>query len=385
MPNTKWAWTPKALKFFLEACDNHEVHLVRGKKNTSKKGLLPTILAFMALAMVLFLILTRMGTRSLYETTPWKKCDVTSRTLQHENKAVVCVIVRDEVPYVEEWVDYNLQVLNFSAIFIYDNSDDDKIKQWAERIMDPRVVVVDHPGRKAQPRAFQACTKRAKSQGFDFAFFADTDEYLALFSEKHHDVMDFVADYFSKTAFCQQGKCQPTGAVCMNWRILGTNGEDSYTPVPLSKRFQLRVIDDYRMNFNMKCIARLDALNIETVFTDPHNLPLKKGWRKINTKYETLPSSHSVPVHNIAAIYHYYFKSKAEYLRKRLRGGGTLGPVESLINEAMRGIDHFGKPLPVGIVRDDFVWKALTCHVPKYQENKSKFSKNYFGFMSNFD
>jgi hypothetical protein len=47
MPNTKWAWTPEALKFFLEACDNHQVHLVRGKKGITKKGLFPTIRTLM--------------------------------------------------------------------------------------------------------------------------------------------------------------------------------------------------------------------------------------------------------------------------------------------------------------------------------------------------
>jgi hypothetical protein len=48
MHNTKWAWTPEAQKFFLEACDNNQVHLVRGKKGITKKGLFPTIHTLMA-------------------------------------------------------------------------------------------------------------------------------------------------------------------------------------------------------------------------------------------------------------------------------------------------------------------------------------------------
>jgi hypothetical protein len=326
-----------------------------------------TLQVIMIVSLVTIIFVTIFIGNRRINATPSKACNLTSPGHRYQSKAAICVIVRDEARYIEEWVDYNLHVLKFSAIFIYDNSDDCETKQWVERQNNSKLFVTSIRGRQAQPTAFQACAKSVRREGYSFAFFADADEYLALFSEKHRDIMDFAYEYLSDPGKSSLWS-QRIGAVCMNWRIFGTSGQVDYTPMPLSKRFQLRMTDNYLRNKWTKCFARVDALDIESTFSCPHNIPLKKGWRKINTNRETLTLSQSVPVHNIAAIYHYYFKSTAEYLRKRMRGGGTLGPVDALINDAMQGIDYNNKPLPVGSVKDDFVWRQLTCHVKNYRQ-----------------
>jgi hypothetical protein len=284
------------------------------------------------------------------------------------------VIVRDEARYIDEWVDYNLQVLKFSAIFIYDNSDDTQIKEWAKRQNNTGVFVTDIRGSLAQPMAFKACANRAKREGYDFAFFADTDEYLALFLKKHRDITDFANEYLTDpvgNSSLRDKKSHPIGSVCMNWRILGTSGHLDYTPVPLSKRFQLRVPDTYGRNKWIKCFTRLDAVDTSADFHCPHNIPLKKGWKRVNTNRETFCCNGRFKDRkhfNIAAIYHYYFKSNAEYIRKRKRGGGTFGASNDSIKMAEQGFDINATPLPVGEVKDDFIWKQLTYHVEKYTQ-----------------
>lgn len=50
---------------------------------------------------------------------------------QHVNEsAVLCTIAVNEEAYLDEWVDYYYG-LGFSAIFLYDNSIDHDLRQWA--------------------------------------------------------------------------------------------------------------------------------------------------------------------------------------------------------------------------------------------------------------
>lgn len=51
---------------------------------------------------------------------------------------------------------------------------------------------------------------------------------------------------------------------------------------------------------------------------------------------------------------------------KRVRGGGTLGSFGSLIDEATKGLNIMGDPIPFGTIPDDHVWRILKRSCPTY-------------------
>ena len=69
----------------------------------------------------------------------------------------------------------------------------------------------------------------------------------------------------------------------------------------------------------------------------------------------------------MAAIYHFFCKSKDEFIHRRRRGNAFLGPNVHL-DAALAGIDQYGRQLPHGTVKDDLALKTLTRLVPFYNE-----------------
>ena len=70
----------------------------------------------------------------------------------------------------------------------------------------------------------------------------------------------------------------------------------------------------------------------------------------------------------VAAVYHYYFKSKEEFIAKRLRGNVFFGEgvVQRNLEQARNGLDVYGNPIPIGDIWDDSAWKAVKKLVPEY-------------------
>lgn len=203
--------------------------------------------------------------------------------------ALVC-IAKNEDPYIQEWVDYNLK-LGFDNIFIYMND-------WRTDIDNPKVTKIIMDGINQQRNAYSDWLKTNR-QHFDFAAFFDVDEFLVL--KKHKTVQEFVSDYTNNIG------------IGINWYMFGNNGHTEVVDGEYSqiKRFTKR---GKYMNQHVKTI-----LNCNTSYRmDIHN-PVGGMITSTNGEQFNGPFNNNTN-DDIAQINHYYCKTKEEFINKCNRG-----------------------------------------------------------------
>ena len=368
--------------------------------------------------------------------TSWLKFSSSSVISKHEKSSVViCTIAIHELPYLTEWAEYNLHVLNVAKLYVYDNANTPELSNWnvdsvsigregesgqngtltSNSDNNNRISIIHYPGRKQQGPAYKDCARRALSEGYEYAFFTDVDEFLVLY--QHKSITELAMDYLGKgdddvrmdveidadekiiggrheqidkggeikggrneqqdTTLPElktvRNETRIVGSLGMNFRVLGNNCDIEYKALPVSKRFQYRVESAYPMNMFIKSLVKLKWLDLDVDFTDPHFYKLKRDGNgkeavKIDTNRQVRGGSiHHTRLYDVAAVHHFLFKSLNEYIKKRERGGGTTGASISLIEKAKKGNDNHDKPIPGGSVFDDEVWKRLVEKVPSYR------------------
>ena len=261
-------------------------------------------------------------------------------TIYTNNKAVVCNIQKKEDAYIDEWVDYHLAI-GFEMIYIYDNTDNNDLRNWGNKRFLDGVRVKHFPGIKKQVLADSACAKRAEKDGATWAAFFDIDEFLLL--KKNENINEFLVEYgLSK------------GAIGINWLTVGTSNKTKYEPKPVTLRFQYTV-PQWRGNIHIKSIARVKEIK---TFQSPHYaIFIDKTTKTIDTNGYTIngPFNRNMTT-DIAVLYHYRYKSKEEFIARKSDDSRSFGN---------KKLARYG-PLPVGDTFDDSVWQVLKSRVPRY-------------------
>jgi Glycosyl transferase family 2 len=268
---------------------------------------------------------------------------------------VSCSIMTLAAKYIDEWADYYLG-LGFAYLYIYDNTDDFELEEWGRKrqeVGQNNIQVIHYPGPSPQFEAYHECAEMAIEQQHTWVFFQDFDEFLVLLKDDLH-----IADFANKYA--------ETGSVGIPWQIFGSSGQEVYEHIPVTKRFQYRVENNYPTAEYIKLIIRLDDLEMGVKFDSPHTFQLKEGKSQKMLSGQQFWGPTMNDPRDVAVINHYYFKSYEEYITKHARGSSVYGQVDEMLNQAIAHIGLDGLPIPNGTIFDDTAWKALKRMVPKY-------------------
>ena len=149
------------------------------------------------------------------------------------SNVAMCVIIKNETLYIDEWVDFHI-ALGFSPIYIYDNSVafdlkymplTNSIYSWYDTREDIHeyIKLMHYPVAGVQSKAYSRCVKKDAANS-TYAALTDVDEFLVL--ETFDNVIDFM-DYYCK---------EDCGELSINWKMMGTSGEQHYSPLPVTKR-----------------------------------------------------------------------------------------------------------------------------------------------------
>lgn len=267
----------------------------------------------------------------------------------------ICLIVRNETIYMDEWADFHIS-LGFSPIFIYDNSlaPDMELESWNERRKDiqQHVKIIHMPIAPVQGYAYEQCISQDAKES-TFAAMIDVDEFVVL--RKHGNIVDFMEEH------CDL-EC---GQISLNWQTMGTSNETRYRPLPVTRR-NVHVHTYRPLTEVVKVIVRPSYVKTNPIEWS-HSVALKRGhWVDTNRKViqrPRVPYQYAGPM-DVAAIYHYRFKSEEEFRTKSCVRGDSL---------KKRGIipkcDHINRPQNYprnGNGFDDSAWKQLKLMVPKY-------------------
>ena len=124
-------------------------------------------------------------------------------------------IMKNEAPYLQEWLDYHL-LAGVNHFYIYDNQDDDEQKKILQPYIDAGLVTyIFYPGKQKQCEAFNDAVKKYKFFCRYMAFI-DGDEFI--FPKDNRSIVEVVDELIAdKPMF---------GGLAMNMLTFGSNYQD---------------------------------------------------------------------------------------------------------------------------------------------------------------
>lgn len=240
----------------------------------------------------------------------------------------VCAIVKDERPYLIEWVSY-YRLLGFDRLLLYSNDCTDGTDQLLDAM--EKAGFVEHrrwpsrTGQIPQNSAYEDAVWRCVTR---WILFVDADEFLRLTEDR--DVHQFLARF-----------PEDVSAVAMSWRVFGSGGLKRFEPAPVIERFTRAAPADHPSNRHVKSMAV--ATHVAAV--GPHGVTLSQGrYVAPNGKDIVLERNAFLrpPRLRVAQINHYVVKSRAEFEAKRRRGNAAVPP-DQITDAVLRDDAFFAK------------------------------------------
>lgn len=226
-------------------------------------------------------------------------------------KLSIVSIVKDEAPYLEEWLEYHL-LQGVSHFHIYDHGSTDSTRKILDNYSE---YVTWWPWQFAQlptvnpQRAAYANALMAHGNSEDYFAFLDCDEFIIVKSELYP--LDMILDS------CVEGT--DTAVIIANWRLFGTSGHVEKPDGLVIENFTHRQ-EDFNQHVKCFCIPS----RVERPGNDAHTFIPKKGYTVRNSRRMIMeqntpfhPVGDEIPAIEIA---HFHTKSKEEYRARLARG-----------------------------------------------------------------
>lgn len=227
-------------------------------------------------------------------------------------KSTICVIVKNEGPYLLEWIAHH-SALGFDNIMIYDNNSTDGSDVILQRLDRAGVISYRHwPLGKAESPQITAYKNALPRMITDWVLFLDADEFLVL--HKHKTVNEFLATFDNRPEVTTIG---------VNWRIFGDSHLATYDGRLIRERLEWASEKDFGPNIHIKSFSRLNALgslvNMHMCETTgqkvlPSGEPFEVPSWGLSSKVEF----------EVAQVNHYYAKTYEEYQTKKARGSSDM-------------------------------------------------------------
>lgn len=223
---------------------------------------------------------------------------------------IIAMICKNESAYIEEFVEYHLN-LGFDKIIIGDNNDIDGERYEGllnEYINNDRVRIINLRGLQAQQKVFYNSIKNHIK--YEWCAFIDTDEFITFANGSgFNNIKDFLHSRPEIKAYK------------LNWKLYGDNEqivkkEGKVTErfkSPLDKRFRFRYA--FPENYHTKSILHWDC-NVH--FTNnPHTVLDLTYYTPMGVMKDGSPFNPDME-YGCCYIRHYYTKSLEEWINNKL-------------------------------------------------------------------
>jgi hypothetical protein len=228
----------------------------------------------------------------------------------------IVAIVKNETPYIAEWIEYH-RLVGVQKFFIYDNESTDNLKDFLEPYITAGIVEYTFfPGKRQQVIAYNDALQRYKYTSFWIAFI-DIDEFLVPVQDE--SISGFLRDF------------KDVPGIEINQVLYGSSGHRTKTDGLVLERFKDRAPFDLIENRGVKSIV-----NPRHVFfmATAHVAEYFDGERSVDTnKNRNLKASLDRPaLHDKLRINHYACKSLEEFT-SRINLGRASSPGKLLVSE----------------------------------------------------
>ncbi|WP_431297651.1 glycosyltransferase family 2 protein [Tabrizicola sp. BL-A-41-H6] len=240
--------------------------------------------------------------------------------------------MKDEGPYVVEWVAHHLSV-GFTDVMVYTNDCSDGTDAMLKRL-EAMDIGVHHrenvipPGLKPHPSMLKLAVQEELIRESDWLLVLDADEFLCI-NHPSHTLDGMVADLTTMQA----------SAMVLTWRIFGSSGVRDWSRAPITEQFTRAAPEFWNKGWGTKTLLKFDpkylrlgmhrpiikAHHKETDYPDSvlwvngSGRPLEdwfkfRGWRSIRRTVG----------YDWAQINHYAIKSMDAYSLRKFRGNANL-------------------------------------------------------------
>lgn len=216
----------------------------------------------------------------------------------------IVAIMKNEAPYVKEWLDYHLNA-GVDIVYLYDNDSTDNLEEMVSPyVQQGRVVYHKFPGAVPQLRCYHEALQKYRFL-CKYLAFIDADEFI--YPTDNGSIKDFTENYFKDK--------EDVGGILISWFLFGSNGEEKadYSKGVL-ERFQKRGMEG---EYSCKTIA--NPRLIFDFYNSPHQANYLNG---ISDKDEFGNPYFEKEKFSGERIFiaHYAVKSKEEYLKRMSAG-----------------------------------------------------------------
>lgn len=226
------------------------------------------------------------------------------------NYLSIAAIVKNESPYLQEWLAYHL-VQGVERFRLYNNGSDDNLSEALKPFMDV-VDVVYFPGACQQIPAYMDATRFMRGKTRWLAYI-DIDEFLV-----PQNVIVGMGDgtHLGTVSEALTERFSDVPAVAPHWKMFGPSGFATRPPGLVIENFVYRPEDNFKENAHVKTIA-----NPECVVGFAGNPHLTLGLGTVDTLKRPIFSPFPEPItHKVLSINHYFTKSVGEWGQKVERG-----------------------------------------------------------------
>ena len=227
-------------------------------------------------------------------------------------------IMKNEGPYIKEWLDYHL-LAGADHFYIYDNGSPDNQKEVLKPYIDAGIVTyIFYPGQARQYEAYSDAVKNYRFFCKHMAFI-DGDEFI--FPQNNKNIVEVLDEIL-------QDKSK-AGGVAVNWHQFGSNFQEK---ADLNRgvldRFTRRASDE-NIAINPKNNLPSGNAHIKTIgnprkidfFQNPHyaiffdySFPVNEKGEQVKFFFNNPPTVEKI------VLNHYPMKSREEYEKKVSRG-----------------------------------------------------------------
>lgn len=230
-------------------------------------------------------------------------------------KIAIVAIAKNENLYVNEWIDFHLN-LGFDNIIICDNNDEDG-ERLSQVIDNDRVIIKDYIGVKmVQPIAYTDMFKEYRNQ-YNWICFIDIDEYIFLDEKYNGNIKNFIK--------IRDEMCKNLSCIKLCWKIYTDENN-------LDAGGDNRVVDrltDYHESawYEIFCKSIIKT-NIDYLGGKIHGhgyFENKDNYLCVNSlgdRCENIWSTISKVTHENCYIRHYPTKTMGEFIRQKYFRGG---------------------------------------------------------------
>lgn len=220
----------------------------------------------------------------------------------------LCLIIRDENEYLEEWLDWH-DKQGVEHFYIYDHGSKNPVLNFLSEHCHEflkKVTVINWSGRHkdAQPDAYNDCLKRARCES-RWVGFVDTDEQINV--KTGQTLPEFLKDY------------EDCANLFAMWVVYGANGHISQTNERLRERFtEVSHGDEWAEKVGKSIVQPIYMREMVI-----HNGRTEEGFIIVDehkNKLDDYVLMNETPTRDLICVDHFYTKSYEEWLNKLRRG-----------------------------------------------------------------